>query len=66
MLTPFIALYNLSGAFKFKNIDRKEMENLVAETLSKICKNQKNDGGFGFWSDSTSSNPRFLLMFFSF
>lgn len=57
MLTPFIALYNLSGAFRFKNIDRKEMENLAAETLSKIYKNQKNDGGFGFWSDSPNSNP---------
>ncbi len=57
MLTPFIALYNLSGAFKFKNIDRKEMENVVAGTLSKIYKNQKSDGGFGFWSDSEGSNP---------
>jgi len=57
MLTPFIALYNLSGAFKFKNIDKREIENIVAETLSKIYKNQKPDGGFGFWSDSLNSNP---------
>ncbi len=57
MLTPFIALQNLSGAFKFKNIDKKEMERIVCETLLKIYKNQREDGGFGFWSDSPTSYP---------
>lgn len=57
MLTPFIALYNLSGAFKFKNIDKKELEKIVNQTLLKIYKNQKEDGGFGFWSDSSESFP---------
>ncbi len=57
MLTPFIALHNLSGAFKFKNFEKSEIEKIISQTLSKIYKNQKSDGGFGFWSDSRDSFP---------
>lgn len=56
-LVPFIALHGFTGAFKFKNFDRREIEKIVDETLLKIYKNQREDGGFGFWSSSTESFP---------
>lgn len=56
-LMPFIALKNMAGAFSFRNLSEAEIDRTVAETLAKIYKNQRGDGGFGTWSDSPTSFP---------
>jgi hypothetical protein len=54
-LVPLLPLRELARTFNLPlpaNTDR-----FVAETVTKIVRRQRNDGGFGTWDDAPRSNP---------
>lgn len=56
-LMPFIALKNMVTAFNLRGPGEGEITRVAAETLQKIYKNQRENGGFGLWSDSREAFP---------
>ncbi len=56
-LLPMIPLRALATDFNVPLPNAATLPKVIDETIAKILKNQRGDGGFGYWGDSRYSDP---------